>query len=187
MTDEELKELVGSLVVTQKKLAEELSIAQKETDRQIKELGKQIGGLGNKFGSFTEGMAFPSMERILREHFGMDIIAHNLQAKKNSKSLELDVFAYSNGERKVAYIVEVKSHLKEEGLEQMLDILYDFPKFFADHADKKLYGILAAVNIPDNMRIKVLKSGVYLANIHDEHFELQVPDDFKAKNFQTIH
>jgi hypothetical protein len=35
-----------------------------ETDRQIKELGKQIGGLGSKFGSFTEGLALPSMEAI---------------------------------------------------------------------------------------------------------------------------
>ena len=46
MTDEELKELVASLAV-----------AQRETDRQLKELGKQIGGLGEKFGG--EGMALP--------------------------------------------------------------------------------------------------------------------------------
>jgi len=148
-------------------------------------LGKQIGGLNNKFGSFTEGMAFPSMKKILREHFGMTTIATNLQARKNGKSLELDVFAYSNGKRKVACIVEVKSHLREEGLKQILKTLREFPKFFEDHADKKLYGILAAVNIPDNLVKKVLKSGVYLANIHDEDFELQVPKHFKAKNFQS--
>jgi len=183
MTDEELKALVASLAIAQKETDKQL----KKTDKQLKELGQQIGGLGRKFGSFTEGMAFPSMKRILRERFGMNIIAPNVQVRKNGKSLELDVFAYSNGERKAAYIVEVKSHLKEESLQQMLDILHDFPEFFADHADKQLYGILAAVNIPDNMRIKVLKSGIYLANIHDEHFELQVPEDFKARNFQATH
>jgi len=197
MTDEELKALVASLAIAQKEIIaaqketdkqlKETDKQLKKTDKQLKELGQQIGGLGRKFGSFTEGMAFPSMKRILRERFGMNIIAPNVQVRKNGKSLELDVFAYSNGERKAAYIVEVKSHLKEEGLQQMLDILNDFPEFFADHADKQLYGILAAVNIPDNMRIKVLKSGIYLANIHDEHFELQVPEDFKARNFQATH
>jgi hypothetical protein len=45
MTDDELKALVASLAVESKK-----------TDRQLKELGKQIGGLGEKFGSFTEGL-----------------------------------------------------------------------------------------------------------------------------------
>ncbi|TRU06726.1 MAG: DUF3782 domain-containing protein, partial [Microcystis aeruginosa Ma_AC_P_19900807_S300] len=30
---------------------------QKKTDKQLKELGQQIGGLGAKFGSFTEGLA----------------------------------------------------------------------------------------------------------------------------------
>jgi len=190
MTDEELKALVASLAISQK----ETVAAQKETDKQLKEtskqlkeLGKQIGGLGNKFGSFTEGMAFPSMKKILREHFGMSAIVTNLWSKHNGRSLELDVLAYSNGSHKIAYIVEVKSHLKEEGLQQMLDILRDFPEFFTDHADKQLYGILAAVNVPDNLRIKVLKSGIYLANIRDEHFELQVPEDFQARNFQAIH
>ncbi len=43
----------------------------KETDRKLKELGKQIGGLGNKFGAFAEGLAFSSFERILRADFGM--------------------------------------------------------------------------------------------------------------------
>ena len=46
----------------------------KDTDNQLKESGKQIGGLGDKFGSFTEGMAFPSLEKMLRERFGMDVI-----------------------------------------------------------------------------------------------------------------
>ena len=43
-----------------------LQIFLQETDRQIRELGKQIGGLGNKFGSFTEGLALPSMQKILQ-------------------------------------------------------------------------------------------------------------------------
>ena len=63
MTDDELKELFAGL-----------AIAQKETDRQLRELGKQIGGLGEKFGGFTEGLALPSMTKILTEHFGMEVV-----------------------------------------------------------------------------------------------------------------
>jgi hypothetical protein len=155
----------------------------KETDKQIKELGRQIGGLSNKFGSFTEGLALPSMIKILREQFGMNIIAPRVWARRNGSSLELDVLAYSNGEKKTVYIVEVKSHLREEGLEQIMNTLSHFLEFFPEHKDKALYGILAAVSIPDNTKIKVLESGIYLATIQDEHFRLQVPKDFKARNF----
>jgi len=48
----------------------------------------------------------------------------------------------------------------------------------------KLYGILAAVDIPEDVKNKVLKSGIYIANIQNDHFKLQVPKHFRAKNFQ---
>ena len=85
MTDEELKELVASLAVAQRETDRQLKETDrqlrkqlKETDRQLrkqlKELGKQIGGLGEKFGGFTEGMAFPAMSKILTETFGMEVV-----------------------------------------------------------------------------------------------------------------
>jgi hypothetical protein len=126
MTDEELKDLVASL-----------SIEQKETARQIRQVNKQMGELGNKFSSFAEGMALPSMEKILYQDFGMDIVSPRAKAKKkNGRILEIDVLA-----------------------------------------------IVAAVDIPDNMKSAVLKQGLYLARISGEAFKLQVPRNFKPKAF----
>ncbi len=179
MNDQELKDLVASLAQDNKALHE----AQQETDKQIKELGKQIGGLGNKFGSFTEGMAFPSMKKLLREHFKMETVTTNFQVRRNDQKLELDVFAYTNGEQNEGVIVEVKSHLKEEHIEQLLEQLKKIKILLPEHASKKLYGILASVNISDEIKQKVLKTGLYLAAIHDEHFTLQIPQTFRATVF----
>ncbi len=85
MTDDELKQLVSGL-----------AIAQKETNNQLKELGKQIGGLGKKFGSFTEGLALPSMTKILRERFKMEVISPSVRVSKNNIDAEIDVLAYAN-------------------------------------------------------------------------------------------
>jgi len=183
--ENELKESRTEFDERLKKSQAEFEKSKREINKQFKELGSQIGGLANKFGSFTEGLALPSMTKILQQKFGMTVIAPRIRARKNGKSLELDILAYSNGDKKAVYVVEVKSHVREESLQQLLDILKDFPRFFPDHADKKLYGILAAVDISDNMKTKVLESGIYLANIQDEHFKLQVPKHFKAKNFQA--
>ena len=161
-------------------LIEKLS---RETNQRIRELGQQIGGLGNKFGSFTEGLALPSMEKILRQRFGVDTVGPSVRVSRNGKHLEIDVLAYANGELNAAYVVEVKSHLREENIQQLLDILEHFAEWFPEHRDKKLYGILAAVHIPEALRQRVLEQGLHLARIHDDLFELQVPDNFQPQRF----
>ena len=154
-----------------------------ETDKQLKELSKQIGGLGNKFGGFTEGMAYPSMKRILQERFKMEYVSPRVEVHKNGETIELDVLAYSNEEIKTVFIVEVKSRLKEEHLKEILRDLERFPRFFPEHKDKALYGIIAAVDVSEQMKKKVLRSGLYLAIIRDDMFQLDVPADFKPKRF----
>ncbi|MBE5232088.1 MAG: DUF3782 domain-containing protein [Microcystis aeruginosa PMC 728.11] len=156
---------------------------QKKTDKQLKELGQQIGGLGAKFGSFTEGLALPSMEKILRQRFGMEVISPSVRVSKDGKHLEIDVLAYTNGELNTAYIVEVKSHAREESITQLKSILQRFRSFFPEHKDKKLYGILAAVDLSPELREKILQEGFYVARIHDQVFELDIPDNFQPRPY----
>jgi hypothetical protein len=207
MTDLELKELVAGLAVrqtetdqrveendrffkeTKQLLAEharerlQTERMMQETDQQIKELGRQLGGLGEKFGGFTEGMAFPSMTKILQQRFHMDVISTRVISRKNGRTMELDVLAYSSSEASPVYIVEVKSHLREEGVEQTLKTLREFREFFPEHKEKKIYGILAVVDVPEKLRERVLEKGLYLASIHDDEFDIQVPENFQPKAF----
>ncbi len=88
-TDRQLKE--NSLQF--KEQQKESKRREKETDKQLKELGKQIGGLGSKFGSFTEGLALPSMEKILRQRFGMKVVSPSVRATEDGKHIEIDVLA----------------------------------------------------------------------------------------------
>jgi hypothetical protein len=180
MTDQELKDLIASLSINQQKMAEEAAISRKENDKAMKELRQQIGGIANKFGSFTEGLALPSMTKILTKKFGMTTINPSVRVRdKNGNEQEIDVLAYANGENNTAFIVEVKSHLREEGIEQLLKQCRDFPVLFPELAHKKLYGILAAVDASQQLQQKVLAHGLYFAKIHDEQFSLCVPKDFK--------
>jgi hypothetical protein len=170
----------------------EVSLSQKEQnrarDQQIKELGIQIGGLGEKFGSFTEGMAFPSMRQILEQRFHADVIGtrmigRNIDSNNGGHRMELDVIAYANRGLDEVYVVEVKSHLREDGLQRMIRNLKDFHKFFPGHQGKKVYGILAYVDAPKDVCRRALEAGLYLARIHDGLFEIEVPDDFQPWAF----
>ena len=173
-------------------LLAELTQAQKETDRQLKEtdlqlkelgkeLGKQIGGLGQKFGSFTEGFALPSMDRILRERFGMETVSPRVRSRRNGEEMEIDVLAYANGERNAVYLVEVKSHPREEAIDQLKKLLQRFPQFFPEHRDKARYGILAAVDLSEDLKHLILGEGLYVARIEDDVFTLDVPENFQPR------
>ncbi|NOQ35318.1 MAG: DUF3782 domain-containing protein [Methylococcaceae bacterium] len=211
MTDDELKNLVASLAISQKETSsqiselrasqketgfhiKELRTSQEETDkqlkesdrkvtRQLKELGKQIGGLGRKFGSFTEGLALPSMQRILQEQFKMEIISPSVRVHKAGKDIEIDVLAYANSSVNEVYIVEVKSHLREEAITQLQDIMLNFRQFFPEHKDKKVFGILAAVDMSTELKERVRSLGFYTAKIKEDIFSLDVPKQFVAKAY----
>ncbi|MGH9767681.1 MAG: DUF3782 domain-containing protein [Blastocatellia bacterium] len=204
MTDRELNEMLASLIAAQKetdrilkesaerteeerrKTEEERRKTEEErrkTEREIRQVNQQLGELGNKFGSFTEGMAFPSMEKILRNHFKMDVVTLRAKSRQNGHSIEIDVMAYDNGSRNEIYLVEVKSHLTRESIDQMLRTIERFPKFFGAHRDRTIYGVIAAVDIPNNLRAEVLKKGLYLARIHDGTFELLTSRGFKPTPF----
>jgi hypothetical protein len=173
-TDHKFKETDHEIKETHKQL--------KELGKQTKELGKQIGGLGQKFGSFTEGLALPSMTKILREQFHMEVISPSVRVSKSGLDAEIDVLAYANSTINEAYIVEVKSHLREEGIDQLKGIMDNFRLFFPEHKDKKIYGIIAA-DISETLKKRVLDAGFYVAHIQDETFSLDTPQGFKAKAF----
>ncbi|QUS59981.1 DUF3782 domain-containing protein [Synechocystis sp. PCC 7338] len=180
-TADEVWALLRQLAESQRETDQLLQESKQETDRQIRELGKQIGGLGKKFGSFTEGLALPSMERLLQERFGMEIISPSVRVSKAGQHLEIDVLAYASGDINAAYVVEVKSHPREEFITQLKKLLQKFRTFFPEHKNKKLYGILAAVDWSPNLKELVLSEGLYVARIHDEVFELEIPPDFQPR------
>lgn len=187
LTGQEIRETDRIMQETARRMQaskEETDRQLRETDGQIRELGKQIGGLGDKFGSFTEGLALPSMTRILMQDFGMQAIAPRMRVRNNGHSLEVDVLAWSEN-RDDVYAVEVKSHLREEALHQMRDIVRKVPELLPTHRGKKIHGILAAVDIPEDVGKKALREGFYLARIHDGQFEIQVPEGFQARAFQA--
>ena len=178
-TDLQLKEVSQAQKETDRQLKE----LGKQTDRQLKELGKQIGGLGAKFGSFTEGLALPSMEKILRQRFGMEVVSPSVRASKEGKHMEIDVLAYTNGNLNIAYVVEVKSHAREDSITQLKSILQRFRTFFPEHKDKQLYGILASVDMSPELRQKTLQEGFYVARIQDQVFEIDTPENFQPQSY----
>ncbi|MDZ7880172.1 MAG: hypothetical protein U5L45_21015 [Saprospiraceae bacterium] len=138
---------------------DDLSVQQAITDRQIRQTNKQLGEMNNKWGTFTEGMAGASIEKILFDKFGISNVGFRIKSKINGEALELDGFGYANGSKNVAVVVEVKSHLRDDSIEQIENTLENFPKFFPEHADKKLYSLIVCVHAPTSFEKPFEKKG----------------------------
>ena len=179
MTDQELKELVAA---TTRNVAT-LMADNKETDRQLRDLREQIGGLGNKFGSFTEGLAYPSIYRVLTEDFHLDTVAYRVRQRRNGTEQELDMLGSSNGANQRVFLVEIKSHLTEAELKKFEKKLQEFFVYFPEQRGKALYGLIAAVDVARGLAERVARRGLYLALAHDGTFSLASPSQFKPKKY----
>ena len=162
----------------------------RETDRRIRELdrltreqSKQISGIGNKFGYFTEGLALPSMERILTEQFGMTTIMPRARTRRNGEEIEIDVLATANEGINLAMVVEVKSRVGWKSIEQLQRIVSRFREIHPEHRDKAVMGILAGVDWERGIQAKAREAGFLTASIRDEIFTLTTPEGFETRRW----
>ena len=186
MTDQELKDLVASLAISQKEVHSDFLNLQSEvrkTEKVVKNLAKQMGELGKKWGTFTEGLSGPSIRKILMDKLGATNVVFNAVSNEGGENMELDALGTVNGDVQKAYVVEIKSHLRDEALDQLLKILEKFPKGFPAHKDKAVYGVIACMHAPDNLIKKLRNNGIYLAVASDDILRLQSFPSFKPMNF----
>jgi hypothetical protein len=158
-------------------------ITMEELKRQTKELGRQIGGLGNKFGSFTEGLALPSVETLLFDHFNIDEFHKRWKKRIGDKRIEIDGLGLVNGARNEGYVVEVKSHLDMRAVEQVLEIMRNIRSYFPAFADKTFYAMIAAADIQDDAFQAAVKEGLYVVGFADELMTFSMPEGFVPKAF----
>ncbi len=113
----------------------------------------------------------------------MTVIVAPLKYQIDGVVYEIDVVGHTGEEGDEVYLVEIKNRLREDDIHQVLEHLRRFPRAFSVHRGKKLFGILAAVTIPDNLRTQALRQGLFLATVNDNVFELSTPDDFVPRPF----
>lgn len=162
----ELRQIIG-----------ELAIAQKQTQ-------KQLGELGNKLGSFAEGLTYPTVERIMLEEFHLDTVGP-VRSRKGNETLEIDALGYANGSINTIMVGEIKSHFREHHVEQVEQACRRLFDFMPEHRGKKVYGMVIFVKGEQNAINLAAKHGIYTVEANDDNFKLRVPDGFVPRDFGT--
>jgi hypothetical protein len=151
----------------------------REISQSSRETDKKIAKLGNRLGEFVEGLIKPAVVRLFRERgipvhkvYG-DISADNPQL---GLATQIDLFVVNSH---VCALIEVKSKLSVDDVNEHLERMEKFKPLFPEYADKQVYGAVAAMVIPDDVAKYAYRKGFFViaqqgetvAILNDAHFQ----------------
>jgi len=176
VTDQELKDFIASLAIESAKTGKQiknLKVSQKETGLQIKELGKNIGGLSNSIGEDAEQFFYSSL--LDKQRLGKIIfndITPNILKKRNGETIEIDI-CMTNGDS--VGLVEVKQNFKKKDFKQIDKSVTEFYKFYPQYKGMKIYGAIAAKIITPKIEREALQKGYFVLRQQGNHIETVSP------------
>ncbi|MEW6619155.1 MAG: hypothetical protein AB1422_07415, partial [bacterium] len=136
----------------------------KRTDAEIRKVNKSVAGISDGFGRMTEGFALASIEEVFKK-LGIHInkTLPRVRSRRNGDHLEIDLLNVAKSDKKeMVIIVEVKSYLRTEDVNDFLNDISKFYDFFEEYRDKEIIGVIAFMNYATGAKEYAEKRGFYL-------------------------
>ena len=140
-------------------LLQEVAQSQKETDRQMKELQKSVGGITNNQGAFAEEYFFNSFESGKTNFFGENFeeIAKHLKSRRQGLEDEYDIVLYNHVS---VAIIEVKYKAHTKDIPTVLKKAKTFRILFPEYKDFKFYLGLASMSFYLELEQECIEQGI---------------------------
>jgi len=140
-------------------MLQELTQSQKETDRIMKELQKQMGGISDNQGKFAEEYFFNSFESGKTNFFGekFDEIAKHLKTRRQGLEDEYDIVLYNHAS---VAIIEVKYKAHTKDIPTVLKKAETFRILYPEYKDFKIYLGLASMSFYPELEEECINEGI---------------------------
>lgn len=158
-----------------------------ETDRQLRGLkeavertGRHVDDLSSKWGRFVEGMVAPACTTLFADR-GIPVhkVSQRVKARlDDGRNMEIDVLVIN--ERYVV-LVEVKSTLKVQDVDDHLERLGLFKAFFPEYAERQVLGAVAGMVIDEGADRYAYRKGLYVIGQRGETVALLNDAAFQAR------
>ncbi len=165
-TDRIIKENAQAAEKRSQELDRRFKESAQEADKRTRELEKtlykKIGELGDRLGDFAEGFVRPAVVRLFKER-GIEVhkVTRKIEANNPQLNLatEIDLLVI-NGDSCV--LVEVKSNVSIDDVNDHLERMAKFKPLFPEYADKKAFGAMAGMVIPENVAKYAYRKGFFV-------------------------
>ena len=140
---------------------DEMSGFKDRMEASHKEMNKQWAALAKKMGTLDEDLVSPAVRPVISKYFGCDPISRAIRnlIRKDGDSFEVDVLAVC--EDKV-FMIEVRSTPKVNYVDEILEKVSLFKKFYPEYEDKEVIPIFASIVFPENIVQYATRKGLYV-------------------------
>jgi len=164
------------------RLSNEVSRVSEEVSRvseEVSKVSKNVGDLTGKWGKFVEGLVAPGAVKLFNER-GIEVerTSTRNRVRKGGEEMEIDVLIENE---ECAVVIEVKSTLKVEDVNELIEKLKRFREFFPRYEDSKLIGAVAGIVIEERADRYAYRQGLFVIGQTGETVKILNDDKFKPK------
>ena len=150
------------------------------TEKVLKELGifaegtnKKVEGISRTTGEIAQEFFYSSLDKDKTlGGIKFDYIDANLHNSKKGQSHEVDIFLENSNS---VGIVEVKSKVRKDDIEQLKNIVAKFYQFHPNFKSYKIIPALAGKAFPKALQNQALKEGFIVLTQQGDHIEQRLP------------
>ena len=154
-----------------------------EMRQQNREMNIKWGELANKMGTLAEDLVAPSLPRIVKEEFGLEVTDLTIRRKrklKDGSSREYDALTIANG---YVFLNSTKSTLRPSDVERLIEEIKEFRDVFPEYKKHKIIGILASLYVDESIIKRAEKVGFSVLAVGDQLMEVRNTKGFKPKEW----
>jgi hypothetical protein len=155
---------------------------QRETQQEIDKVAKQLGGVTESLGRFSEDGVLAAVKRLFdKRGIPLDHFYRNLTGPLNGETMETDIIGVGP---KHAVLIEVKLRLRQAEVKKFLEKkLPRFFEFFPNLKRPVLYGGVAGMSIDEDADRFAYKQGLFVITQSGENLRLINDKKFKPRSF----
>ena len=122
----------------------------------------------------------PSLIKILEDRFECYSTAPRYKFRDNGNKYEIDIIGHATD---AYYLVEIKSHLRGEAIEQLHKLIVNFKEHDKFYRGEKIYGVIVATDYSEDLYNTALSEGFFFISTSSNIAELKIPLGFEPVVF----
>lgn len=151
----------------------------RETDKKIAQMSREVGALTGKWGRFVEGLIAPGAVAMFEERgIEIDRIFQRVNARKNGDRMEIDILGVN---KEYVVLIEAKSTLGVYDVQEHIERMEAFKRFFPEYSDRKVVGAVAGIVIDENVDTFAYRQGFFVIGQTGDTVKILNDEGFKPK------
>ena len=193
MTQQELERAIQEVWTLFRETDKRIGKLSRETDKKIDRMSAKVEEVSKtskiafdsvtaftgKWGRFVEGLIAPGTIAMFKER-GIEVekVYQRVKAHKDGNEIEIDILAIN---KEYAVLIEAKSSLSVEDVDEHLERLNAFKKFFPEYSDRKVVGAVAGIVIEESADRFAYRQGFFVIGQTGETVRILNDRQFKPK------